>query len=277
MPRRTTVIIATLAPIGCLLHLVVVLLLIGLAWAAWSCRILRTETAVSPDGLYVARYQSEGCGGATGDVRRWVDLRSTTDGRGVRLLSSGYSDDLLDGLKLTWADERTLLVQYQYEESSASLKRPIDLGSSAWRGVIIKYQEIPFSERCGIYHAKGVMSPDGKYRAFYELEVCDPVMGDPQRIWYDRGESEAVIHKPDSPHDIAVVLAGGPGGHVYLITSSELPHEFQLKWADNRTLIVEYQGWDVPPVVMDRSPRSWSDVTIKYEEVPLPSLPGMLP
>ena len=118
------------------------------------------------------------------------------------------------------------------------------------------------------------MSPDGKYRAFYELEVCDPVMGDPQRIWYDRGTSEAVIHSPDSPHSINVILAGGPGGYVYLITSGELPHEFQLKWADNRTLIVEYRGWDDLRRTMDSRQRSWGDVEIIYRELPLPSLPG---
>ena len=274
MPRRTTVIIATLAPIGCLLHLGVVLLLALLAWGAWSCRILRTETVASPDGEYVARYQSEGCGGATGNVSFWVDLRSETDGRSVYLLYSREPPlQPQDGLKLTWTGERTLLVQYQYEENSVSLNKTIGLESSTWRDVTIKYLEIPSSDRCDFYES-GVMSPDGKYRSFYELKVCDPVMGDPQRIWYDRGTSEAVIRSPDSPHSINVILAGGPGGYVYLITSSELPHEFQLKWADNRTLIVEYQGWDVPPAVMDRSPRSWGDVRIIYRELPLPPLPG---
>ena len=274
MPRRTTVIIATLAPIGCLLHLGVVLLLIGLAWGAWSCRILRTETVASPDGVYVARYQSEGCGGATGTVRFWVDLRRESDGRNVRLL---YSNDPLAGLKLIWAGDRTLHVQYQYLDMRWVPPEVIDIKRNAWRDVMITYQEIPLADRCGIYHPESVISPDGKYQAFYELEVCDPAMGDPQHIWYDRGTSEAVIFSPDSPHSIYVILAGGPGGYVYLIDSSELPHEFQLKWANERTLIVEYQGWDELRRTMDRRQHSYGDVRIIYREVPLLPLPGSLP
>ena len=94
------------------------------------------------------------------------------------------------------------------------------------------------------------------------------MIGDPQRD--DRGVSESGT-RPDSPHDIAVVLAGGPGGHVYLITSSELPDELKLYWADNR--IVEYQGWDVPSVVLDNS-RVHGAIRIIYRELPLPPLPG---
>ena len=274
MPRRRTiVIIVTLAPVGCMLVLAVALFLIGLVWG--RCYDLRSETVASPGGVYVAHYKSKGCGGATGVVRLAVDLRSETDGRSVRVL---YSQEPprqpLEGLKLKWTDDRTLLVQYQYEESSVSLIRTIDLGSRAWRDVMITYQEISLSDRCSIYHPESVISPDGKYHALYELEVCDPAMGDPQRIWYDRGVSEAVIDKPDSPHDIAVVLAGGPSGYVYLITSSDLPDELKLKWADNRTLIVEYQGWDELRRTMDRRQHSYGDVRIIYRELPLPPLPG---
>ena len=104
MPRRTTVILATLAPIGCLLHLGVVLTprTFGMGGMVLSYPAHRNVVA-SPDGAYVARYQYEGCGGATGNVSFWVDLRSEADGRSIYLL---YSREPplrpQDGLKLTW-------------------------------------------------------------------------------------------------------------------------------------------------------------------------------